>query len=502
MGAVYMADHPVIGSRVAIKFLHPQYATDRKIVERFYNEARAVDVIGHDNILNILDLDVTEDNRHYFVMEFLQGKPLQDLVVPDVPMPLEVAGPILLQICEALQAAHDHGIIHRDLKPDNVYLTVHKGKKNFVKVVDFGIARVTDDSGASTGKTQTGMVMGTPAYMSPEQAGGMSAKIDGRSDVYSLGCMMFQMATGRLPFPGLSFGEVLIGHLQLPPPRPREIVPAIPAPYEALILRCLEKKQEARFKGMHELHDAIARVVDQLGISRELPAASAAEVAAASGGTRTKSSPGSVRTPARPALKSTVQRKTPARPRMTVATPAPPPHAKSRLGVWFAVGAAAVAVGFAIVIFMLQQAEENRRSAERAAQLAAQRGAEQARQAAARAEEEVRQKESDKVQLSVVSDPVGAIVEATWKDGVKAAVTPFDLTVPRNAAVRFVFSRKEYQTYTADVVADAPKVVRAPLLAEPKPVAQSRLLKAKGGTAEKKTKQASQTKDDTIPVEF
>src|SRR4051794_27893571 len=96
---------------------------------------------------------VTEDNRHYFVMEFLQGKPLQDLVVPDVPMPLEVAGPILLQICEALQAAHDHGIIHRDLKPDNVYLTVHKGKKNFVKVVDFGIARVTDDSGASTGKT-------------------------------------------------------------------------------------------------------------------------------------------------------------------------------------------------------------------------------------------------------------------------------------------------------------------------------------------------------------
>src|SRR2546423_14401515 len=107
MGAVYMAEHPVIGSRVAIKFLHSQYATDRKIVDRFFNEARAVNVIGHDNILKILDLNVTEDNRHYFVMEFLHGKPLQDLVLPDVPMTLEAAGPILLQICEALQAAHD-----------------------------------------------------------------------------------------------------------------------------------------------------------------------------------------------------------------------------------------------------------------------------------------------------------------------------------------------------------------------------------------------------------
>ena len=204
MGAVYMAEHPVIGSRVAIKFLHSQYSTDQKIVDRFFNEARAVNVIGHDNILKILDLNVTEDNIHYFVMEFLHGKALQDLVLPDQPMPFEAAGPIVLQVCEALQAAHDHGIIHRDLKPDNVYLTVHKGKKNFVKVVDFGIAKLTDESGQSTGKTQTGMVMGTPAYMSPEQAGGMTNRIDGRSDVYSLGVMMFQMATGKLPFPGTS----------------------------------------------------------------------------------------------------------------------------------------------------------------------------------------------------------------------------------------------------------------------------------------------------------
>src|SRR5260221_10182403 len=161
-------------------------------------------------------------------MEFLHGKALQDLVKPDDPIPLEVTGPILLQICEALEAAHEHKIIHRDLKPDNVYLIVHKGKKNFVKVVDFGIAKLTDDQGQSTGKTQTGMVMGTPAYMSPEQAGGMTTRIDARSDIYSLGCMMYQMATGKLPFPGSTFGVVLIVHLRLPHPPNQDLKTNVP----------------------------------------------------------------------------------------------------------------------------------------------------------------------------------------------------------------------------------------------------------------------------------
>src|SRR5205085_4345057 len=163
MGSVYMAEHPAIGSRVAIKFLHPQYSHDERIVDRFFNEARAVNLIGHDNILKILDLDVTEDNRHYFVVEFLHGRPLQSLLRNNAAVPLEVAGPILLQVCDALEAAHKRGIVHRDLKPDNVYLITMKGKKNFVKVVDFGIARVTDDAGISTGKTQTGLEKGTAA---------------------------------------------------------------------------------------------------------------------------------------------------------------------------------------------------------------------------------------------------------------------------------------------------------------------------------------------------
>src|SRR5258708_36119925 len=139
-------------------------------------------------------------------MEFLHGKSLQELVKPDAAIPLEVTGPILLQVCEALQAAHDHKIIHRDLKPDNVYLIVHKGKKNFVKVVDFGIAKLTDEQGQSTGKTQTGMVMGTPAYMSPEQAGAMTTPLYARRDIYSPDRMIYQIATRKLPLPGTSFG--------------------------------------------------------------------------------------------------------------------------------------------------------------------------------------------------------------------------------------------------------------------------------------------------------
>jgi alkanesulfonate monooxygenase SsuD/methylene tetrahydromethanopterin reductase-like flavin-dependent oxidoreductase (luciferase family) len=313
--------------------------------------------------------------------------------------------------------------------------------------------------------------------------------------------MMFQMATGKLPFPGLSFGEVLVGHLQLPPPRPRDIVPATPEAYEALVLKCLEKKQESRYQSMHALHDAIAQVMEQLGISRELPAASPEEIKAASG-PRTKSIPELVsKTPAR-ALRSSIQRRTPAtpgRPQMTVATPPPPPPQKPRIGLWVGVGAGAIAVVGGIVLFVLQQSSENRRAAEQAAHLAAQRFADQARQAQ-RAEEEQKRQESERVQLSVVSDPMGAVVEATWNGGVKAAVTPFDLAVPKNASVRFAFTKKEFLSHTIEILADTPKVVRASLLAEPK---APPVVKAKSERSEKKSKQASSESDESsIPVEF
>jgi serine/threonine protein kinase len=511
MGAVYMAEHPVIGSRVAIKFLHPQYATDKKIVDRFFNEARAVNVIGHDNILKIIDLNVTDDNRHYFIMEFLHGKALQDLVLPDQPMPLSVAGPVLLQVCEALQAAHEHGIIHRDLKPDNVYLIIHKGKKNFVKVVDFGIAKLTDDQGQSTGKTQTGMVMGTPAYMSPEQAGGMTNRIDGRSDVYSLGCMMYQMATGKLPFPGTSFGEVLIGHLQIPPPRPRESTPAIPEAYEAIILKCLEKQQDNRYQSMKELHDAILGVMEQLAISRELPKADPAEIAAA-GGTRTKSSPGgaAIKTPARPTAKPSLPRKPtpglgtrPQQPRATqMQRPPPPPPAKARTGLFLGAGFGALVLIGGAGFLVMQQMEESRRTAE--ATRAAVARMDEARKAAEAAKErDKKEQENAKVTLSISSEPLGALCEATWKEGAKVGLTPLEIEVPKNVKVHLAFSKKDFLPYVEERIADAAQLVKVVLQAEPKIVAARPVPESKKSkepkTQEPKGEPAS--KDD-IPVEF
>ncbi len=474
-----------------------------------------MNVIGHDNILKILDLNVTDDNRHYFIMEFLHGKALQDLVKPDDPIPLEVTGPILLQICEALEAAHEHKIIHRDLKPDNVYLIVHKGKKNFVKVVDFGIAKLTDDQGQSTGKTQTGMVMGTPAYMSPEQAGGMTTRIDARSDIYSLGCMMYQMATGKLPFPGSSFGEVLIGHLQLPPPPIKELNPNVPDAYVAVIDKCLEKQQEKRYQSMQELHDAIWGVMQSLGITRDLPTADAAE-AGGPGGAKTKSSPGTqagktpIKSTPRPALAkkpapATVAQRTPAQQPQATAYQAPPPP-KPKTGLFIGLGAGGLLIIVGIIFFVgQQQGEENRKAAERAAHLVADRVAADTREAARKREEEQKAQENEKVFLSVVSEPLGALAEVTWKDGAKAAATPFDLSVPKNMKVHFAFSKAGHFPYATDVIADTPQVVKATLQAEPKaPPPPPRVVKQREEESASKAKPAKEQKssDDTIPVEF
>jgi serine/threonine protein kinase len=472
MGSVYMGIHPVIGSRVAIKFLHPQFSHDEKIVDRFFNEARAVNVIGHDNILKILDLNVTDDQRHYFVMEFLHGRPLQALIKHNVPVPLDVAGPILVQVCDALEAAHRRGIVHRDLKPDNVYLITMKGKKNFVKVVDFGIARVTDDAGISTGKTQTGMVMGTPAYMSPEQGSGASNKIDGRSDVYSLGVMMFQLATGRLPFPGSNFGEVLIGHLQVPPPQPRSLNPQIPEAYEAVILKCMQKKQEDRYASMKELKHAIEACMDQLHISKELPHADDTDTDTQLHpvDVRPPSYPGA-RTPGRvtgPGSKNRISNpnarpggpRPPARPGGAMArtsqpptrfTPAPQQRQPGRAPLFASIGVlAAIAVGVGAFV-VLRRADAPPLPAP------------------VRAQTEIVRTEETPVFLSVVSEPLDAEVVATWKDGEKRGAAPLSLEVPRNAKVHFEFRKSGFIDYAMDVIADQPQTVQAVLKAVPRP---------------------------------
>jgi serine/threonine protein kinase len=455
MGAVYLAEHPGIGSKVAIKFLHPQYATDKKIVDRFFNEARAVNVIGHDNILKIIDLNVTDDNRHYFIMEFLHGKPLQDLVQPDVPVPLEVSGPILMQVCEALQAAHDHNIIHRDLKPDNVYLIIHKGKKNFVKVVDFGIAKLTDDQGVSTGKTQTGMVMGTPAYMSPEQAGGMTNRIDGRSDVYSLGVMMFQMATGKLPFPGSSFGEVLIGHLQLPPPEPRTLNPDIPEEYQGIILKCLAKSQDERYQTMRELHDAIGSCMDALQIPRELPKATPADEKAmrAPSPARMVSSP--TKTPVHATAPGPV--KAPVRRKQPQPAPAPPPKS-APVALYAALGVIALAaVGGGIGYTVHRVSADRQSQAELAARLRKeQRDLEAAQKRAAEdaaAASKVPPPVQELLPILTISSTPGAAIVAKWGEGQeKQGKSMLEVSVAKGTAVHLEASLSGYESVSQDMV--------------------------------------------------
>jgi len=512
MGAVYAAEHPVIGSRVAIKFLHPQYSADKKIVDRFFNEARAVNVIGHDNILKILDLNVTEDNRHYFIMEFLIGKPLQKLVEAGKPVPLSETGPILLQFCEALEAAHAHQIYHRDVKPDNVYLIVHKGRKNFVKVVDFGIAKLTGSDGASTGQTQTGMVMGTPAYMSPEQAGGMGNLIDARSDIYSTGAMMYQLATGRLPFPGSSFGEVLIGHLQQTPPAPRELNPDIPEAYEAVILKALAKKQDERQQTMRQLHDEIKAVMDSLGISAELPRALESDLPPPSATSMHKLKQGARTTnpKARPSNPGAAM-PTPVATQATQATqaliqPAPP---KSKLGLFIAIAAGLILVGGAIG-FAMHQA--SKRAEAEAAQLA-ERAASEAREAARKAAEEeharqVAAQQALPIGLVAVSEPLGASVTGDWTDQDKpqqmVGITPMTFKVPRNAKVRFTFAKPGFLPYAQDVIADQEKTIAAKLEEEkPVPAAEpAKPVKPAKPKAAKKPAADGDQKEDPLPIDF
>ncbi|MEA2700474.1 MAG: eukaryotic-like serine/threonine-protein kinase, partial [Myxococcales bacterium] len=241
MGAVYLAEHPVIGRQVAIKVLHVSLARDADIVGRFFNEARAIHTIGHENIVEILDFGQTPDGQPYFIMEFLAGESMNDRVGRG-PMPAAEVALIADQICRALSAAHAKGIVHRDLKPHNVHIQIDEEGKPQVKLLDFGVAKIlgaTDTAGQSV-KTRTGSLMGTPLYMSPEQCRG-SGTLDHRTDIYSLGVMIYEMLAGRPPFIAEGVGELFAKHMMEEPPPLLEFAPETPPAMAAAVMRSLAK---------------------------------------------------------------------------------------------------------------------------------------------------------------------------------------------------------------------------------------------------------------------
>lgn len=248
MGLVYRATHKKIGKAVAIKVLREDMVADAEMLKRFRNEARAVSLVESPHIIDITDYGVLPDGSRYYVMELLEGETLGDRLARNGPIHLSTLVHIAKQIARGLGAAHAANIIHRDLKPDNVMIIEFGQERNFVKVLDFGIAKVATDSHKLT---KTGAVFGTPLYMSPEQAAGLD--IDQRSDIYSLGVIMFEMAAGRPPFNAENVMAILSQHMYKAPPSLRSLVPDIPEALEAIIVRLLSKKPDTRYSTMDEL---------------------------------------------------------------------------------------------------------------------------------------------------------------------------------------------------------------------------------------------------------
>jgi serine/threonine protein kinase len=246
MGAVYRGEHIVIGKKVAVKFLHADLAGNAEVVKRFYREAQAAAAIGHDSIIDVLDVGLSPNGEPYLVMEYLEGESLGDMLARTGPLDLAAALGIAEPALRALAAAHAKGIVHRDLKPDNIFIVRQPSGPPKIKLIDFGISKFADGGGAEK-LTQTGSVMGTPAYMAPEQARGASS-LDHRADLYSMGVILYEMLTGKLPFSGSNFTEIIVNILTVEPIPPVQAHPGFPAEATAVVLRALAKDPAARFE--------------------------------------------------------------------------------------------------------------------------------------------------------------------------------------------------------------------------------------------------------------
>jgi eukaryotic-like serine/threonine-protein kinase len=261
MGTVYRGTHVLMDKTVAIKVLRPALAADEKIVARFSREARAASRISHPHALSVTDFGEAEGGIVFLVMEFLSGRTLKDVIRQEAPLPLSRIVEIVRQVGGALEEAHCQGVVHRDLKSDNIML-LSAGGADYAKVLDFGIAKIREPiAGYDPGITAPDLVIGTPQYMSPEQCS-QAAELDARSDVYSLGVILFEMFVGHVPFTGDSSTAIMLKHLQQPPPSVLEERSDLPAAAARVVSRAMAKRPEERYQSARELVEDLTTASD------------------------------------------------------------------------------------------------------------------------------------------------------------------------------------------------------------------------------------------------
>src|SRR5689334_18826850 len=262
MGRVYRAEQRALGRTVAVKVIHPHLLADENSILRFMTEARAASQLNHPNSVSVIDFGRTDDGQPYLVMEFLRGKDLARVAYEQGPLPFKRIVDVLVQALMALSEAHDLGIVHRDLKPENIILEPLRRGGDFVKVVDFGLAKLKADTATQTNVTMPGIVCGTPDYMAPEQ--GRGDAIDGRSDLYACGVILFQLLTGRLPFEADNPTQVVMMHLTVQVPDPRQVAPErnIPDVLVRLVMKAMAKDPKDRFQDALEFTEALQRALE------------------------------------------------------------------------------------------------------------------------------------------------------------------------------------------------------------------------------------------------
>ena len=473
MGTVYLAKHHLLGRKAAVKVLLPELCRKKDVIERFFNEARAATLIQHGGIVDVFDFGVAGDDSAYLVMEFLDGESLSDRMARLGKMPQADAVRLGRQAASALAAAHREGIIHRDLKPDNIFIVpdseVAGGER--IKILDFGIAKLTSEDPASSKRTRTGMIMGTPDYMSPEQCLGAGGDFDGRVDVYALGCVIYQMLCGRPPFAGAGSGEVIAKHIYESPPPPRTHAYQISEALESLILTCLAKDPNERFGSMDALvgafdnlsHRRLASVSDALPPTAETvvadPAAVRTPPAAEPTGGAAPRGPGAVATTLRGSTGEVESRAE------TAAS-----HA-SRRKPFAVMGAIAVVIGgiSAVAIAFIGSGEGGDEVAAAGSAEHAEPDESAKADAGVQAEAEfdgAPSPEPEKVVFDIQSEPAGAVVQDD--SGALVGVTPLEIEVEKDGEITvFTVRAPHYEEAEIELVADEDREKQLALEREP-----------------------------------